>query len=192
MHASLADILTDLVQNSIEAGSNLVNIVFIEDIKSIRFTVEDNGRGMNKDTLERVDDPFRTDGIKHPGRRVGLGIPFLRQTAEQVGGRVDINSSIGKGTRVEAEFPADHLDLPPVGDLVQLWVQCLSFGGDYEMTIRRVRRDSDDRESLYDINRTELSEALGGLEDAGALGLLMEYVRSLEESLLEIDEEGDS
>lgn len=184
MHASLADILTDLVQNSIEAGSNLVNIVFIEDIKSIRFTVEDNGRGMNKGTLERADDPFRTDGIKHPGRRVGLGIPFLRQTAEQVGGRVDINSSIGKGTRVEAEFPADHL--------VQLWVQCLSFGGDYEMTIRRVRRDSDDRESLYDINRTELSEALGGLEDAGALGLLMEYVRSLEESLMEIDEEGDS
>ena len=68
-------------------------------------------------------------------------------------------------------------------DLVQLRVQCLSFGGDYEMTIRRVCRDSDDRERLYEINRTELSKALG---------LLMEYVRSLEESLIEIDEEGDS
>jgi hypothetical protein len=185
MHASLADVLTDLVQNSVEAGAVNIGIIFDEGFDVIRFLVKDDGKGMDKGTLERAEDPFWTDGIKHPGRRVGLGIPFLRQMAEITGGRIEIDSTPGKGTAVDAEFPADHLDLPPVGDLALLWTQCLTFSGDYNMNIRRLRRDSSGRERLYEVNRAEVSEVLGGLEDAGALGLLREYISSLEESLTE-------
>lgn len=193
MHASLADVLTDLVQNSVEAGAQNIAVTFNEGHDEIRFKVEDDGKGMDKGTLERAEDPFWTDGIKHPGRRIGLGIPFLRQMAEQTGGRVEIDSVPGKGTTVEAVFPAFHLDLPPVGDTVLLWVQCLTFGGNYNITVRHIRRDPAGRERLYDIDRVELSAALGGLEDAGALGLLREYLISLEESLNEENEEiGDS
>lgn len=191
MHASLADVLIDLVQNSVEAGALNIAITLDEGQDEISFKVEDDGKGMDQRTLERAEDPFWTDGIKHPGRRVGLGIPFLRQTAAQVGGRVNIDSVPGKGTGVDAVFPADHLDLPPVGNLALLWVQCLTFDGEYGMTIRRRYREPGGLERSYEIDRVELAEALGGLEDAGALGLLRDYIRSLEESLTEeIDEEG--
>ena len=181
MHASLADILSDLVQNSIEAGAGRILISLEEGPDEIRFSVEDNGKGMDEDTLARAVDPFWSDGVKHPGRRVGLGIPFLTQTAGQCGGKAEIVSKPGKGTRVEAVFPADHLDLPPIGDVVLCWLQCLTLDGDYAMEIRRIRRESDGRISAYDIDRDEVADALGGLVDAGSLGLLREYIESLEE-----------
>jgi hypothetical protein len=37
---------------------------------------------MTAEELQRALDPFHTDGIKHPHRKVGLGLPFLVQTAE--------------------------------------------------------------------------------------------------------------
>jgi anti-sigma regulatory factor (Ser/Thr protein kinase) len=190
MHASLADILADLTQNSVEAGAGRITVSFSEKSDEIRFSVLDDGKGMDEGTLAKALDPFWSDGIKHPGRRVGLGIPFLRQTADQCGGRVEITSTPGKGTRVEAIFPADNVDLPPVGNLVLLWVQCLSFDGSYGMEIHR-RREFDGREDTYRIDRDQMIEALGGLEDVGALGLLKEYIVSLEESLNEEQREGE-
>ena len=183
MHASLADVLTDLAQNGVEAGANRVEILLDEGPDEIRIVVEDDGRGMDEETLAKAEDPFWSDGEKHPGRRVGLGIPFLRQTAEQCGGRADIVSKRGEGTRVEAVFPAGNVDLPPVGNVVLLWVQCLTLPGAHAMFLRRVLRLHGGTQGAYEIDRDEVSEALGGLEDAGALGLLREYLESLEGSL---------
>ena len=181
MHASLSDVLSDLVQNSVEAGASEIQVVFFESPAEVGFSVDDNGKGMDKAVLERASDPFWSDGEKHPGRRVGLGIPFLRQIAEQTGGRADIDSVPAEGTKVKAVFPASHLDLPPSGNIVLLWLQCLTFDGDFDLSIHRSRKDAAGGTEEYRIDRAEVSEALGGLEDAGALGLLREYLISLEE-----------
>lgn len=181
MHAALSDVVFDLFQNSIEAGGTNIGVSFRETADEIRFSVTDNGCGMDFEGLKKAEDPFGSDGIKHPGRRVGLGIPFLQQTAEQTGGGVDIDSVPGKGTRIEAFFPAAHLDLPPRGNLVMLWLQCLTFGCDCQLNIHRMCRDSGGRVDEYRIVKAEVSEALGGLEDTNALGLLREYLESLEE-----------
>ena len=185
MHASLADILTDLAQNSVEAGADRIELGFDEDPREIRLRISDNGHGMDEATLARAEDPFWTDGVKHPGRQVGLGIPFLRQTAEACGGEAVIASTPGEGTTVTGVFP-DHLDRPPTGDLVLLWLQCLTFDAEYGMCIRRSRLTADGRRTAYEIERAEVVDALGGLTDAGALGLLRDYLTSLEESLDDI------
>ncbi len=181
MHAALSDVIFDLFQNSIEAGGMNIGVSFWETADEIHFSVTDDGCGMDFEGLKRAEDPFGSDGLKHPGRRVGLGIPFLRQTAEQTGGRVDIGSVPGKGTRIEAVFPADHLDLPPRGSLVLLWLQCLTFAGNCQLNIHRMCQKSGSRVDEYRIDKAEVSEALGGLEDINALGLLREYLESLEE-----------
>jgi anti-sigma regulatory factor (Ser/Thr protein kinase) len=183
MHAALADVLTDLVQNSVEAGARRIDVVLEEGAENIRFAVEDDGKGMDRGTLERASDPFKSDGIKHPGRRVGLGIPFLNMSAQQAGGQVMIESEPGRGTKVEAVFPAGNMDRPPLGDPVLMWLQCLIFEGSYGMGILRTRKGPDDVERSYRIDREELIEALDGLEDAGSLGLLKEYLTSMEQSL---------
>ena len=93
----LSQHILDIAENSVTAGATLLNIDiaenFVEDTLSI--TVRDNGRGMDLEMLLRVTDPWVTTRTT---RTVGLGIPFLKQTAEMCGGSFDITSSPGRGT----------------------------------------------------------------------------------------------
>ena len=61
-----------------------------------------------------IRNPFYTTRTT---RKVGLGLPFLIQNAEQTGGNVEISSIQGKGTVVVACFVSSHIDCPPWGDL---------------------------------------------------------------------------
>ena len=92
MHFTLADLITDITQNACESGASLIELEIRETGSEFRFVVKDNGKGMTKEELGRALDPFVTDGVKHPHRKVGLGLPFLMQTAEQSGGGWDVQS----------------------------------------------------------------------------------------------------
>jgi len=109
----------------------------------------------------------------------------LRQTAEQSGGGWDAQSEKGKGTTVTAWFDTGNVDTPPVGDLPGLFRSVLMFDGPDDVVIHRLRRlDGEGRGRTpldYLLRRSEIEEALGGLEDSGSLMLLDQYLRSLEE-----------
>jgi hypothetical protein len=188
MHFTLADLVTDITQNGCESGAKLVELEVTEKAPSgktdgeFRFLVRDNGKGMTKEELGRAIDPFVTDGIKHPHRKVGLGLPFLIQTAEQSGGGWDIQSEKGEGTTITAWFDTGNVDMPPVGDLPGMFRTILMFTGPEEIVIRR-QRNSEAADVLaldYEMRKSELIEALGDFEDAGALVLLGQYLRSQE------------
>ena len=180
MHFSLCDLAADIAQNAAESGASVVEADIVETDREFRFRLTDNGKGMTEEELERAKDPFHTDGVKHPGRRVGLGIPFLIQTATQSGGAWSIDSRKGTGTTVEASFDLTNIDTPPIGDVPLTLRTMLLFAGPSEMVIRRVREGAVGR-TVYAVRKTELAEALGSLEDAGALVLLDRYLRSLDE-----------
>jgi len=135
---------------------------------------------MDSEELKRAQDPFYTDGIKHPNRKVGLGLPFLIQTAQQSGGGWEIKSDKGNGTRVCAWFNTKNIDTPPAGDIPGTFRTVLLFPGPREMHIKRTLEN--DKGGLdYEIKKTEISEALGGLDDAQSLLLLDQYLHSMEE-----------
>ena len=107
----------DIARNSIRAGASLIQItVRIDDQKkTLRLTIADNGSGMNPQQLSKVEDPFFTSRTT---RRVGLGVPFLKQEAECTGGTFNIRSEEGKGTVVDcALFLLSHIDCMPLGDI---------------------------------------------------------------------------
>ena len=176
MHFSLADMVTDITQNACEAGANLVELEVTEGGGQFRFLVKDNGKGMTKEELSRAIDPFVTDGIKHPHRRVGLGLPFLIQTAEMSDGGWDIQSEKGKGTTVTAWFSTANVDCPPAGDIPGMFRMIFMLDTPAEIVIRR-KSERDE----YEVRKSDLIEALGNLEEAGSLVLLDQYLRSLEE-----------
>ena len=93
----LASHILDIVQNSIRAEATKVEIKVTEDQEKDSLVIEitDNGSGMDEAALARVRDPFFTSRTV---RKVGLGIPLLQQNAERTGGKIEINSNIGKGT----------------------------------------------------------------------------------------------
>jgi len=184
VHFTLTDLITDITQNGVESGASIVEL-HIEEREEFRFTVIDNGKGMTAEELKRAQDPFVTDGIKHPHRKVGLGLPFLIQTAEASGGGWKMESkkageSQTSGTVVSAWFDMGNVDTPPVGDIPGMFRTVLLFNGPEEMVIKRLRK-SPDGDLDYEVRKTELAGALGDLEDTQSLILLDRYLRSLEE-----------
>ena len=106
----------DIAENSVMAEATEVRIEIIEDKSADRlsFSVEDNGRGMTKEFMSKVTDPFTTTRTT---RRVGMGLPFLKQSAELCGGGLEIVSEPGKGTKTTASFIMSSIDRPPLGDI---------------------------------------------------------------------------
>lgn len=180
MHFTLCDLVTDITQNAAESGAKLIELDVWETDKEFRFDVKDNGKGMDPDEIERAKDPFVTDGIKHPHRKVGLGIPFLIQTALQSGGGWDLQSRKRHGTTISAWFDMTNVDTPPVGELSGMFRTILLFAGPEEILVRR-SLEKGVQNICYEVSKSEMIDALGDLEDAGSLILMDQYLRSMEE-----------
>lgn len=178
MQPTSCDTLLDIVQNAFEAGATEVRLEWARRGTRLEVEVGDNGRGMDAATVQKALDPFWTDGEKHPGRKVGLGLPFLKQAAEQCGGGFAIASEPGRGTTVRFAFDLANVDAPPTGDVAGTLAALMAWPGEREVA---VRREEDGR--AYAVRRTELAAALGGLEDAGALALLKEFFSSNEQEI---------
>lgn len=110
--------ILDIVQNSINANSKLVTLVINENYldKVLTLKVIDDGKGMSEEKLKRVEDPFYTTRTT---RKVGLGIPLLKELALLCEGTFKIQSKENRGTSLECTFKIDNVDLPPFGDLVE-------------------------------------------------------------------------
>jgi len=178
MHATIADVISDTVQNSIEAGARHVSLTVAEDGETIAVTVADDGKGMDEETLSRAFSPFYTEAGKHDKRRVGLGLPILKQLCESTDGAVSLESKKGEGTTLKYSFSAKHIDLPPMGDLADAILTLFNYPGDFDLAV--VHRKGAEE---YSISRLELADAVGGLESAEGLSLAREFLRSQESSL---------
>lgn len=132
---TLSDHILDIAQNSIRAKASRVEIDLQEDpsTDSLTFTIRDNGCGMDEATLAKVTDPFFTS---RTARKVGLGLPLLKQNAEATGGALQIESKKGVGTTLEAKFSLTHWDRPPLGDVADSIVILVSANPDIEFIYR--------------------------------------------------------
>ena len=108
--------ILDIAENSIAAGATLIEIAIEEDIRNdrLRIVIQDNGRGMDGQTVARIIDPFVTSRTT---RKVGLGIPLFKAAAEACNGYLHISSTLGQGSRVKVGFQRSHIDRMPLGDL---------------------------------------------------------------------------
>lgn len=106
----------DVLENAVEAGASRIEIVIDEDLSgdSMRIEIADDGRGMSRDMVERVLDPFVTTRTT---RHVGLGLPLFAEAARRCDGDLLIQSEEGTGTHVRATFRHSHVDRAPLGDM---------------------------------------------------------------------------
>jgi len=106
--------ILDILQNASEAGASRVSLVINEDPEEDRLTIAvcDDGCGMDDETLLRTVDPFFTT---RKTRHVGLGLSLFAAAAERAGGRLEVRSRPGLGTKVEATFSLSHPDRQPLG-----------------------------------------------------------------------------
>jgi hypothetical protein len=149
--------ILDIVQNSIAAKAKNIGIHILESKRDdyLLITIRDDGKGMSQDQIEKVMDPFFTSRTT---RRVGLGMPMLKATAQACEGDVTVESEVGRGTEIRAEFKMSHIDLPPLGDMASTLVT-LILGS---QNINFVYDHSTDT-NAFSFTTAEMKEALGDL-----------------------------
>ncbi len=154
MLEDLSQHVLDIAENSVAADATRVRVEIAEEETRnvLRMIVEDNGRGMSPDFLERVTDPFTTTRTT---RRVGMGLPFLKQSAELCGGSFILRSELGKGTRTEASFAYDSIDRPPLGDMPATIMALFMGHPEIDWTYRHTVDDGE-----FSISTEELVEVL--------------------------------
>jgi signal transduction histidine kinase len=74
----------------------------------IVFSVTDRGPGIPADMQDRVFDWFETHSLGSHHRGPGLGLSLVRSFVQLHGGRIEINSTVGRGTTVVCTFPLEQ------------------------------------------------------------------------------------
>jgi signal transduction histidine kinase len=112
----LEQVFINLVTNARDAmgetmpGTNkLLKITSFLDNGDVVVTVSDTGRGIQKENLDRVFDPFYT--TKEVGKGTGLGLSISYGIVKDYGGTIKVESEIDKGTVFELRFPASAKDV---------------------------------------------------------------------------------
>lgn len=101
----IAHAVAALVRNAIEASSpdQRVDLELREGASRISILVKDEGRGIPKDILPNVMEPFITS--KPVGQALGLGLFLARVTCDQLQAKLRLESEPGRGTTASIELP---------------------------------------------------------------------------------------
>ena len=182
MHFRLCDYALDLVQIAVEAGADLGVLKLFEDRNSLLLGIEDNGCGMDEATKAKALDPFYTDGVKHAARKVGLGLPFVKQALDATGGTFLLDSKKDKGTVLHCRFDLSHVDTPPLGDVASQFTQCMLLPGFFELQVFR-SRETEGRNGRYELSRRALQDILGDFCRSDSISMLRRFIRSQEDDL---------
>ena len=110
--------ILDIAYNSIRAQARQIDIRINDSLQKniVDIEITDNGQGMTKEEVDKVIDPFFTTRTT---RKVGLGIPLFKQSAELTGGYLSIHSQKNQGTKVKTRFIKNHIDTPIMGNIIE-------------------------------------------------------------------------
>ena len=93
----------EITAKDISKKENKIKIILESDNNFMKIIIEDNGVGMDKDTLNSVSEMFFTT----KKRGSGLGVSLSKEIIEQHGGNIVYNSVKGEGTRVIVTLPKE-------------------------------------------------------------------------------------
>ncbi|MBP3799769.1 MAG: HAMP domain-containing histidine kinase, partial [Bacilli bacterium] len=81
----------------------VINLKLIENSNNITITIEDNGEGMSKETLNKIGEAFYTT----KERGTGLGVSLSKEIIKLHGGKMWYQSTLGSGTTVYITLPTN-------------------------------------------------------------------------------------
>jgi signal transduction histidine kinase len=108
----IRQVLMNLLSNAVkftEAGGTVTVGCALDDSDQAVLSVEDTGIGIEADNISRILSPFNQvedDSLTRSHEGAGLGLSIAKSFANLHGGSLEIESQLGKGTRVSVILPA--------------------------------------------------------------------------------------
>ncbi len=113
--------LTNLLGNAIKFtphGGSVTLLIDLERedeiITGVWFAVSDTGEGIPREAFERIFEKFGQVENRREGRKMstGLGLTFCKMAVEAHGGRIWVESEIGKGSTFQFVIPLENAKAP--------------------------------------------------------------------------------
>lgn len=109
------DVLERILSNAVKFSSRGSSILIRSEIVNGDFllSIEDQGIGMSPHLLEKVFEKYyKADTTDSSLEGAGLGLTVVKHIMESHGGKVRVESELGKGTTVRLTFPLQNKDQP--------------------------------------------------------------------------------
>ncbi|MFV1951486.1 MAG: ATP-binding protein [Nitrospinota bacterium] len=102
----------NLILNGIQAMTEdgtlkIETSIPVEHNNCIRVVVEDTGKGIPEENMDKIFDLFFT--TKEPGKGTGLGLSIVHHTVDEHRGSIEIESKVEKGTKFSVTLPVDPM-----------------------------------------------------------------------------------
>ncbi len=132
----LRQVLVNLLGNAVKFTEN-GKVVFkagrIDNERSlVRFQVEDTGVGISPEQISAIFEPFQQVGnSEHRSEGTGLGLTISRQLVRILGGELQVESTLGKGSLFRFDIPLTEVEMEGEPVPVDLgWITCEEKTGD--------------------------------------------------------------
>ncbi|MFO7812404.1 MAG: ATP-binding protein [Pelovirga sp.] len=96
-----------------QGGCLTLTTQFLGAENSVHITIEDTGTGISREHLDKIFDPFFTTKLQ---KGFGLGLSVTYGIIQNHGGKVDVQSTEGEGTRFSILLPVKNPDWTGAGD----------------------------------------------------------------------------
>ena len=163
----LTQILLNLLSNAVKYTEKNGTISLVVEgygnngqTSHLRFIVSDNGQGMSREFIEKIFEPFsrETNSMTNKIQGTGLGMSITKSIIDLMGGTIDIQSELGKGS----VFTVDLIFSVPLDENDD------NFFADHEITRVLVGDDeidiTENIQSILSDAGLECDAAIGGLE----------------------------
>ena len=110
----LRQVFVNVIANAVDASQENSEVLISTELLPVetngdgqpatrytRITIADNGKGMDKATRDRIFEPF----FSTKKRGTGLGLAIVKQIVELHGGRISVDSELGKGSQFKIDLP---------------------------------------------------------------------------------------
>jgi signal transduction histidine kinase len=81
-----------------------LNVGLFGNEETVGISISDNGEGIAEENLGRIFDPF----FSTQPDRLGFGLTFAKRVVEEQGGKIWVESELGRWTAITISFPRDR------------------------------------------------------------------------------------
>ncbi len=149
---NISDHIVDICENAVRSESSNCLLIIQENSEDFYFEITDFGKGMTEEELQNALDPFYTTKTERK-KKFGVGLPFLKFSAELTGGYLKILSKKHEGTTVKALFKKNNIDCQPIGNVSQAIFTIIFMRENVNWKINRFIE-----EEGYDVDTLSLKE----------------------------------